>query len=538
MKATATVAALFLAGLSAWAQVNFTSSDLPIAVINTFGVEVPDEPKIPGHLGLIYNGPGQRNYLSDPFSDYDGAIGIELRGSTSQFYDKKPFSIELRDAAGEDLNASLLGMPEESDWALVAPFNDKTLMRDALAHAYARATLPWSPRTRYCEVVLNGQYIGVYMLVETIKRDAQRVNIKKLDPDDISGNALTGGYILRMDKYGPSPGSVGGDWPSAYAPTPGAWQETWFQYHYPKAEDIQPEQANYIRNYLGAFEDMLAAPDYGQHYADWIDVDTWIDYLLVQELAKNTDGYRLSAYFYKQRDTDGGKIAMGPIWDFNISLGIGDYCGGADYTGWALDFNTLCPDDGWIIHFWWAQLWNDPAFQQRIAERWAMLRAGAWSNEALFGVIDSISTLLAEAQTRNFERWPIFGQYVWPNAFIGENYAQEVDYLRTWLQNRLGWLDAQIPQLPTGLSGPIARPELLKVWPNPTRGDAAWVALPDDGSQWTLALMDLNGRILWQQTGSGGLRHLAPGHALPPGIYLCRAAAHDGRLQLARIIRQ
>lgn len=524
-------------------QVTLTESNLPIVVINTSGMEIPDEPKIPAKMGIIYNGPGATNKITDPFNHYDGDIGIELRGSTSQFYDKKPYGLETRDETGENLNVSLLGMPEENDWALIAPFNDKTLMRDALAHAYASQALPWSPRTRYCELIINGTYQGVYMLIEIIKRDKNRVDINNLRPDEISGDDLTGGYLLRMDKDGPPPGAVGGDWLSVYPPVPNGWQQTWFQYFDPKADELHPLQAAYIKDHIQNFEGMLQAPNYGEHYADWIDVDSWVDYLLVEELGKNTDGYRLSAYFYKQRDSDDGKIYMGPVWDFNIAFGIGDYCDGASWEGWAKDFNQICPNDGWLIHFWWQRLWNDPAFRQRVAERWQEHRSGPWSDENLFGVIDSLSVHLQQAQVRNFQRWPILGQYVWPNAYIGNTYSDEVTYLREWLRKRLGWLDTEIPLLvsPTK-EQPIAGS--VKIYPNPGTG-TIWLELPQEAGSgnWTFDLFDQDGRHLWRKealypkVGPVPI-NLLDGQAFTSGLYFCRLTAADGTQSAQRIYLQ
>jgi hypothetical protein len=318
---------------------NFTDSNLPIIVINTNGATIVDNPKVMARMGIIDNGVGQRNRLTDPFNDYDGWIGIEYRGSTSAFYPKKPYSIELRTANGDDVSQSLLGMPEESDWVLISPLNDKTLMRDAISYLYSAALGGYAPRVRYCEMVLDGDYQGVYMLVENIKRDKNRVNISRLRPEDISGDELTGGYILRMDKFGPSPGRIGGHFQSLYPAILGSGNFFWFQYHYPKEEDLVPEQKIYIRNHIHSFETMMVGNDYAAKYADWIDINSWIDYLLAQEITKNTDGYRLSAYFYKDRASKGGKLVMGPIWDFNISFGIGDYCDGASYQGWGKDFH-------------------------------------------------------------------------------------------------------------------------------------------------------------------------------------------------------
>lgn len=461
-----------LAGIwaaSLCAQVNFTESHLPVLVINTNGQTIPDEPKITAQAGLIYNGPGQTNHLSDPFNAYNGPVGIERRGASSYNYEKRPYGIEWRDANGEDIDVALLGLPAESDFALISPLNDKTLIRDVLAHQLAQDALPWSPRTRLIETVLNGEYIGVYTLIETIKRGSNRVDIAKLKDSDVSGPQLSGGYILRMDKYGPPPGALGGDWKSEYPAMQGSWQETWFQHHYPKSDDILPVQQQYIRQWIGDFEDMMASPSYQNTLEQWIDMDSWVNYLLVQELVKNTDAYRLSAYFYKDRDDapGGGKIAMGPVWDCNIAFGIGDYCGGNEWTGWAKDFNQVCGFDQWIIHFWWEKVWAYPAFRQRMAERWETLRAGPWSDAQLMQRIDSLVAVVGAAQVRNFQRWPVLGTYVWPNAYIGNTYQQEINYLKNWLLNRTAWLDQQIFLASLSVDSSLSHAPFA-IFPNPT----------------------------------------------------------------------
>ncbi len=518
-------------------QVQLVFSNLPIVVINTNGVNIPNEPKITAQMSIIDNGPGKVNRLTDTPNGYNGAIGIEIRGSSSQGYEKKPYGIETRDASGEDLDVPLLGMPEESDWALISPLNDKTLMRDVLTHTYARSVMPWTPRTRYCEVVINNDYKGVYVLIETIKRDANRVAIKKLEAEDISGDKLTGGYILRMDKYGIN-GDLGGNWMSTYPPKPGAWQKTWFQYHYPKEGGIRSAQQVYIQKYIKDFEDMLMSSDYKSRYADWIDVNSWVDYLLVQELTKNTDGYRLSAYFYKNRDSEGGKLKMGPLWDFNIAFGIGDYCNGQDYRGWAKDFNDVCGEDQWQIHFWWDRLWQDPAFRDRVGRRWRELRQNTWSTERLITPIDSIVGVIGQARDRNFNRWPVLSTYVWPNAYIGYSYENEVNYLRSWLVNRLGWLDANMNTL-VDVHEPITSLQNINIFPNPARGKVWIQAIQEQPDEvYDLSFYDATGKLVLHQKRVSLLQaqEVQFPSGVAAGLYLWRLADEQGRIALGKVL--
>ena len=156
-------------------EVTLTSSNLPIIVIDTYEQVIPDEPKISAHMGIIFNGSGEINYITDSSSHYDGDIGIEIRGHSSQHYfPKKQYGLETRDSEGENINVSLLGMPEENDWILYAPYSDKSLMRNVLAYDIAKSLGSYAPRTQFCEVILNNDYVGIYVFMEKIKKDSNR----------------------------------------------------------------------------------------------------------------------------------------------------------------------------------------------------------------------------------------------------------------------------------------------------------------------------------------------------------------------------
>ena len=141
----------------------FSFSHLPIIVVNTSGQEIPNENKITAHMGIIDNGPGETNYLSDPYNHYDGFIGIEIRGSSTTWFPKKQFAVETRDSLGENNNISLFGMPEENDWIFNAPYTDKSLMRNVIIYKMARDAGRYASRTHYFELVINGDYKGLYL---------------------------------------------------------------------------------------------------------------------------------------------------------------------------------------------------------------------------------------------------------------------------------------------------------------------------------------------------------------------------------------
>ena len=416
-----------------WFQppVTFNESNLPILIIDTFGEEIPDDPRIPAHLGIIDNSSGL-NHINDPFTDYDGAITIELRGNSSQGQPKKPYRFETVDALGDNNNVSLLGMPEENDWVLYAPWSDKTLIRNVLTYQLSNEMGWYASRTRHCELYLNGDYKGIYVLMEKIKRDQNRVNISKLDPDEVDGDDLTGGYILKFDWIwtGDNLGWFESDEGSLY------------NYHYPKPDEISSEQADYIQQYINNFENMMMSNNYNepQGYPLWINIDSFVDYIMLQELSKNVDAYRLSTYIYKDKHDMDHRLYAGPIWDINHGFGNCDY----GYTwltnNWLLGYQAT--DDP--IAFWWHKLWNDDGFEDAFSQRYTELRSSTLSLNHIYSIIDSVANYLGPAIDRNFTRWPTLGTYVWPNYYVFDTYAEEIEYLKSWTAERLQWMDQEM----------------------------------------------------------------------------------------------
>ncbi len=421
------------------AQVDFTDSNLPIVVINTFGQTIIDEEKITSEMGIINNGPGVRNYLTDPYNDYFGSIGIEIRGSTSQQYPKKSYGVETRDDLGNKLNVSILGMPSENDWVLYGAYPDKTLMRNEITFDIFARMQPWSPRHVYCELILNGDYKGVYSFIERIKRDENRIDIATLDSNDIAGDSLTGGYIFKIDKL---TGSSVTTWTSPYQ------DKLLYLYHDPEDIELTIEQSDYLEQYVTDFEDVVYSayfsdPDSG--FRAYIDVSTFADFFLMQELGRTVDGYRSSSFMYKDKDSNGGKIKCGPMWDFNLSYGNADYCDAYDTTGWQYNFASVCPDFPTEPPHWWPVLLEDAAYQRLVRCRWNELRSSVLHTDTINAWIDSVAAYLEESQTRNFEAWDILGTYVNWNYFVGETYEEEIDYLKWWFKSRSEWMDLNLP---------------------------------------------------------------------------------------------
>ena len=536
---------ILLFSLQGFAQVSFTSSNLPIVVINTSGQTILDDPKIEATMGIIYNGVGVRNNVTDAANNYNGKIGIEIRGSSSQMFPKKQYGLELHDALGAGIDVSLLGLPKQSDWILFAPYNDKSLVRDPLAYKLGRDLGRYAPRTKYCEVVLNGEYQGIYVLIERIKRDKNRVDINKLDPVEITNDDLTGGYIIKIDK---DTGTGGEGWASSFTP-PGrsGTQTIFFQYEYPKATNIVAQQKEYIKQYMTAFENALAADNFkdtNQGYAKYIDVDSFIDYFIANELSKNVDAYRLSTFMYKRKDSDGGKLFMGPIWDFNLGFGNIDFCAKGAPEGFVIRYNSICNKDFWLIPFWWDRLLQDESFRQKLATRWTALRSDKYQTSKILTYVDSVTSVLnVEAQQRNFQKWPVLGKYVWPNYYVGQTFQQEVDWLKNWIGQRLIWLDANFAQLITSIPENMESASFsIEAYPNPFGMDFQFEYTLDAPGIVSIELLDMTGRKVSETQKF----HDAPGvHIVKidrtdfiPGIYFYRARLNEGAIITGKLIRQ
>jgi len=401
-------------------NIELEGTNLPILVISTGGQAIPDEPKIDAWLGIIDNGAGDTNHRLDPFTGFHGPIGIELRGATSQSFPKKSYTLETRDAAGDDLDVSLLGLPAESDWVLYAPYSDKTLLRNVLAYHIAAAMGRYAPRTAFCELILNGDYQGIYVLVEKIKRSPRRVDIVAASPDDLSG-----GYLLEKTHLG----KIGDDDVVVWTTR----TEQPFVIKYPRNARLTTQHLHWIESYLNEVEEAIHGGDFldpMRGYQAYLDVPAMLDFMLVNEVLVNADSFWSSTYMTKDRD---GKLSMGPVWDFNFSMG-NVFCDSPLHQpqGWSLT-------DKWWVH----RLLQDSEFVSRYRQRYAELRETVFSPEHLAFLLNTWWTELEQAQARNFGRWPVLGQYVYYNCFIGQSYAEELGYLKSWLRQRIEWIDAE-----------------------------------------------------------------------------------------------
>lgn len=359
---------------------------------------------------LIINNRDNKGSLTDKI--FEERTEIRGRGNSTWGMEKKPYRMKLKNSV------EVLGMPKNKHWVLLANYSDKTLMRNELAFEISRRMgFAYTPRMKYVDVVLNGDYIGNYMLGEHIRIDKNRVNIAELESGDQN---ISGGYLLEIDSRAP-------DDPSAI------WfkmQKADMTFAISRPEELPDNQKNYISNYIQNIENILYGQNMATELPKYIDMKSFIDYLLLNELSKNVDGnLRLSTFVYKDRDND--KLYWGPVWDYDIAFGNVNYNGCENTSGWYASTAS-----------WYVKFLSQPQFKQMMVTRWKELRAGELSNLDIF--IDKTAKKMNASQVRNFERWDILKRHVWPNAVVPGSYDGEVNYLKGWLKNRIAWMDNQL----------------------------------------------------------------------------------------------
>lgn len=447
-------------------DVEIGSSEIPYIVIETNGIGILNEPKIPAEMNIYVHNVEIQSVN----------IGIEYRGSTSfRISNKKSFGIETWDAGGNDIDVAFFDFPMEEDWILMGHIVnldqgyifDRTLMYHYLGYQLFRKMGRYASRSKFVELEINGNYQGIYVFMEKLKRDKNRIDIQTMSPADIDPETITGGYILKIDK------TAGGDlnidqpleyfehnWDDdarytsdisfrsqydingdlldfdPYDPPyhPNQYLETYFLYEYPKAENITDAQKAYIQGYIHDFETALLTDDFTTEirtYIDYIDLSSFVDYFIINEVCRNVDAYRLSTYMYKDR---GGKLNMGPIWDLNIGYDSGDR---VPLDDWVINYNQFVSTDAWMMPFWWPRLMEDPIFRSALKTRWTELRSSVLSTDELFGMVDQTAGYLQGngAVSRNYVIW---------DAGLGVDYESSIESLKSYLESRTQWMDGEI----------------------------------------------------------------------------------------------
>ena len=435
--------------------VHLSSTNLPIVWIDVDGRYIDRDVRITARMKVLHNGDGQLNYadtVAHPGQhiDYEGYVALRYRGSSSfGMSDKKPYSFRPLDKpleeGGVKKKVNILGMGKDNNWALLAPFADKSMMRDLLAFEVSRPWMEYTPQGRYCELILDGTYYGVYILSEVVSDGKNRLNLP--DPGD-SGDELTGGYIMEVDR------NEGANYISKYHPVSDKGQPytnkvIHIQYKSPDYEDMNVEQVKYITGRIYQMETALwqFRPGGTSSYMDYIDRENFIDYQLAMEIGHNVDAYRLSGKFFKRRDSEDPRFKM-VVWDMNLAYGNADYYQGWRTDTWAYRNNNTLNDAGdeMLVPFWWYKLNTDPAYTAALKKRWAQYRRANLRQDRIMATVDSLAAVLTAngAASRNSQAWPRWGQWVWPNYHVAYSFADEVAWLKQWLKNRIAWMDLQL----------------------------------------------------------------------------------------------
>ena len=411
------------------------TSHLPIVLIHTFDsgpLDPWEDEHVPAAFLVLEPKSGTTRLVGG--AALDARIGIHVRGESSRNFPKKQYAVELRsDDTDADSDRPLLGLPANADWVLSDPVTyDRALIRNALAFALSNRIGRYAPRTRFAEVfmiddrgdVRPESFLGLFTLIEKIARGPERVDVSRLPASAATSPAITGGYILRIDK-GLADMVAGG---------------RRLQFVYPDSDEMAlPERApqvDFVRSYLDDFVQAAIAPDFKhpttrQHYSEFIDVDAWIDHHIINTLAKNVDAMRFSAYFSKER---GSRLAAGPLWDFDRSFGTLQDPRAAEPEEWKM-LGTDATDV--FNEGWWRLLFRDPEFRSRYRTRFKTLLDGEFSLDNLNRLVDAMVAEVGDAAGRNFSRWP-------QSPPLDNSYAAEIALLKDFLKRRVAWIRIQL----------------------------------------------------------------------------------------------
>lgn len=417
------------------------SSDIPVMVL--FSRDTAPTDKVEEYTTFSVStfepdvGSGRTVWPGD--ATVSSRAGLRVRGSSTAAFPKKPYRLETwRADVDLDLDVELLGMPPEADWVLQSPLDfDRGLIRNALMFELSNSIGAYAPRTRFAEVFVAEQgeavglddYVGVYVVMERVERDADRVDLVRLDPTDVLEPELTGGYLFKEDR--PGFGEIG-----FFAGTASGLLEFQqpFVFADPEEAAIVPEQSDYMIALLDELGVAVVQPDFthpgtGNHYRDLIDVPSWIDNHILNVFAKNPDCFRLSAYYHKDREE---LLALGPIWDFDRSLGC-DSDSRCDLPTWWDATNQTSDTTDVFDHGFWRGLFADPAFRDEYFARMDVLLQVQLSPAVVNAIMAGMEAELTEAAERNYAAWPSYPPR-------GGSLASEVALLEDWVATRHAWM--------------------------------------------------------------------------------------------------
>jgi hypothetical protein len=502
---------IYNAAFRYYRQVDFDSSKFPLVMVETdqYGIPALQQRVIAGIKIIDHTG---NKRLSDS-STFKSRISIERRGESSAWFPKMSYNVETQNADGSNNNVSIMDMPAENDWVLFSSFTDKSYIRNELIFILGRRMNHYEPRTHFCELFYNGEYMGLYYFMEKIKRDKNRVNVAKRD----SLFPANGGYVFKYDK--PTRKQV--------------------QFIYPKDDEVTPGEINYLNSYIANFEKKLSSDkflDPVEGYRNYINPYSLIDYIIINELSKNCDAYLYSTYFYKDKQ---GPINYGPLWDYDLAFGGASYQEGNLTNKWQFEYNT----DLYI-----KLMLRDTTLKNALVNRWRELRNNLISNDNLMFLIDSLTGAIYDSRIMNYKVWPVEDKFIFGPDHYSSSYDDEINQLKSWLGNRLSWIDANIGNIfyPLDINAPTFAYSntAIEVFPNPFT-DLIKIHLLGPSGYYSIRIQNIDGKLIENRTFycNEGIENELTVSSIslanaPAGMYILTVQHNGATVQAEKLIKK
>lgn len=453
------------------ANVTNFSTRLPLIHVNTKGKGIAKDADTAASVTIQDAGENRSGELLRSSPTFRAKI--EMRGNASSSWAKKQYDLELLDSAGEEVKASLLGLPAHHKWILAAPYSDRTFIRNAFAFELARSLGDangewWAPRTRAFELFLNGRYQGIYVLTEKIDESKNRLDLGKTNwADPYKSN-----FLVKVEKVGRDERK------------PDMWFQTAYNtpvnYSWPKAKTFAKQRSkdsrsvkllqHHIQLTMHNFETAVKRITDGdtQSYRKLVDITSVQNFILAHEIYRNIDGFRRSIYV----NYNGGKLHLGPVWDFDLGWANLNALSQMRSRGWQVGHSWYI--DGNPELFWFRTMLKDPSFQRDLARRYLSLRkaGGPLSTGVLMRKIDAMAAEFKGAPVeRNFTVWNLNGtgsdgivMWLTPRLRSPFSYTGHVAWLKAWLLDRLEWMDEHIYEIGGEVAEARADSLVMRPW--------------------------------------------------------------------------